>query len=370
MEENSRIFATETKMGEIRPTVCCGFASLNRYNMMSDKRILITGASGFIGSFLVEGALERGFETWAGIRSTSKTNYIADERIHHLPLTFSCPQTFREQLAMQKQSHGRFDYIVHCAGVTKCKDKSEFDLVNYGQTRLFIETLQELDMMPKQFIFISTLSVFGPIHEHTYEPIKENDTPQPNTAYGKSKLKAEQYLQSLPNCPYVIFRPTGVYGPREKDYFLMAKSIKSHVDTAVGYRRQDLTFVYVRDIVQAVFLAIEKAVVRRSYFLSDGQVYPNRAFSDLIQKELGVSWVLHLKFPLWVVKVISFVAEKCAKAKGTTSTLNSDKYNIMKQRNWQCDITPIREELGYIPQYDLERGVRETIAWYKEEKWL
>ena len=42
----------------------------------------------------------------------------------------------------------------------------------------------------------------------------------------------------------------------------------------------------------------------------------------------------------------------------------------MKQRNWQCDITPAREELGYTPQYDLERGVKETIAWYKREEWL
>lgn len=58
--------------------------------------------------------------------------------------------------------------------------------------------------------------------------------------------------------PYVIYRPTGVYGPREADYYLMAKSIQKHVDFSVGFRRQDLTFVYVKDIVQAIFLGIEK----------------------------------------------------------------------------------------------------------------
>ena len=174
----------------------------------------------------------------------------------------------------------------------------------------------------------------------------------------------------MPGFPYVIYRPTGVYGPREADYYLMAKSIQKHVDFSVGFRRQDLTFVYVKDIVQAIFLGIEKKVVRKAYFLTDGKVYKSRAFSDLIQKELGNPFVLHLKCPLIVLKVISLFAEFIATRSGRSSTLNSDKYKIMKQRNWQCDITPVMDELGYVPEYDLEKGVRETIAWYKNEGWL
>ena len=225
-------------------------------------------------------------------------------------------------------------------------------------------------MIPKQFIFISTLSVFGPVHEKTYEPISENDVPLPNTAYGLSKLKTELYLQSIPGFPYAIYRPTGVYGPREKDYFLMAQSIKQHTDFSVGFRRQDLTFVYVKDIVQAVFLGIEKRVSRRAYFLADGKVYQSRTFSDLIRKELGNPFVIRFRCPLIVLKFVSLLAEFWAKQRNKTSTLNSDKYRIMKQRNWQCDITPAIKELGYSPEYDLERGVKETIAWYKEQGWL
>mgnify|MGYP001520965070 FL=1 len=225
-------------------------------------------------------------------------------------------------------------------------------------------------MIPKQFIYISTLSVFGPVHEKTYQPITEEDSPLPNTAYGLSKLKAELYLQSIPGFPYVIYRPTGVYGPREKDYYLMAKSIKQHTDFAVGFRRQDLTFIYVKDIVQAVFLGIEKRACRRAYFLADGQVYRSRAFSDLIRKELGNPFVIRVICPLIVLKVVSLLAESWAKWNKIPSTLNSDKYNIMKQRNWQCDITPAVRELGFAPQYNLEQGVKETVAWYKNEGWL
>ncbi|EGF51460.1 UDP-glucose 4-epimerase [Bacteroides clarus YIT 12056] len=334
------------------------------------ESVLVTGASGFIGSFIVEEALRRGFGVWAGVRSSSSREYLQDKKIHFLELDFAHPNELRAQLSGHKGTYSKFDYIIHCAGATKCVDKNDFERVNYLQTKYFVDTLRELNMIPRQFIFISTLSVFGPIREKTYTPITGEDTPMPNTAYGLSKLKAEIYLQSIPGFPYVIYRPTGVYGPREKDYFLMVKSIRQHTDFSVGFRRQDLTFVYVKDIVQAVFLGIEKQISCRAYFLADGKVYQSRAFSDLIRKELGNPFVIRLRCPLIILKVVSLLAEYWAKRRNTTSTLNSDKYRIMKQRNWQCDITPAVKELGYSPGYDLERGVKETIAWYKDKGWL
>lgn len=150
----------------------------------------------------------------------------------------------------------------------------------------------------------------------------------------------------------------------------MAKSIKNHFDFSVGYKRQDLTFIYVKDLVQAVYLAMEKGITRRSYFVSDGKVYSSRTFSDLLQKEMGNPFVMRIKSPLIVLKGISLLTETVARIMGKSSTLNSDKYNIMKQRNWRCDITPLISELGYKPQYDLQRGVKEIIQWYKQEKWL
>lgn len=332
--------------------------------------ILITGASGFIGSFIVEEALKRKFAVWAGIRSSSSKKYLRERKIHFLELDFAHPNELRAQLSGHKGTYNKFDYIVHCAGLTKCTDKKEFELVNYLQTKYFVDTLRELNMVPKQFIYISTLSVFGPVHEKDYSPITETDICAPNTAYGLSKLKAELYIQSVPGFPYVFYRPTGVYGPREMDYFLLAKSILNHVDLSVGFKRQDLTFVYVKDIVQAIFLGIEKRVSRRAYLLSDGKVYKSTVFSDLIRKELGNPYVIRLRCPLIVLKVVSLLAEFITARSGKSSTLNSDKYKIMKQRNWQCDITPAMRELGYVPEYDLEKGVKETIAWYKNEGWL
>ena len=328
-------------------------------------KILITGASGFIGSFIVEEALKRGFETWAAVRKSSSREYLQDERIKFIELNLSS----KEQLVAQLRGKD-FDYVVHAAGVTKCLNKQDFYRINTEGTKHLVDALIELQMPLKRFIFISSLSIFGAIKEQQpYEEIKETDTPQPNTEYGKSKLAAEQYL-STTALPYIILRPAGVYGPREKDYFIMAKSIKQHSDFAVGYKRQDITFVYVKDVVQAVFLALEKGENGRKYFLSDGQVYQSTTFSNLIHEELGRPWWIRITAPVWVLRIVTFFGEYVGRMTGKVTALNNDKYNILKQRNWRCDIQPAIDELGYHPTYNLEQGVKETIQWYKDNGWL
>ena len=261
---------------------------------------------------------------------------------------------------------------MHAAGATKCLHAEDFYKVNTEGTKHLVNVLLRLQMPIRRFVFVSSLSIFGAIREEQpYQEISEHDTPKPNTAYGKSKLEAERYLDSIGNnFPYIILRPTGVYGPREKDYFLMAQSIKQHVDFAVGFKRQDITFVYVQDVVQAVFLALDHGMNGRKYFLSDGEVYQSAAFSDLIKKELGNPWMLRIKAPVWVLRIATFFGEYLGRMTGKMSALNNDKYNILKQRNWRCDIEPAMDELGYHPHYPLERGVKLAIKWYKDNGWL
>ena len=333
-------------------------------------KILITGASGFIGSFIVEEALRQGYDTWAAVRKSSSREYLKDERINFIELDLSS----EERLVGQLGSH-QFDYVVHAAGATKCLHKEDFRRVNTEGTKNLVNALLRLNMPLRRFVFISSLSVFGAIREQQpYEEIRESDTPKPNTAYGQSKLEAEQFLNSLSrravSFDYVILRPTGVYGPRERDYFMMAQSIKQHVDFAVGYRRQDITFVYVSDVVQAVFLALEKGRSGRRYFLSDGEVYQSTTFSDLIREELGRPWWVRITAPVWVLRVVTFFGEYIGRMTGHVTALNNDKYNILRQRNWRCDIQPAIDELGYRPKVQLPEGVRLSIRWYRENKWL
>jgi nucleoside-diphosphate-sugar epimerase len=329
-------------------------------------KILITGASGFIGSFMVEEALNRGFETYAGVRKTSSKRYLQDEHIKFVDLNFADTAV----LAKQLRALGKFDYIIHNAGVTKCQNKGDFDRVNFGYTRNLVDALIQADVMPDKFLFMSSLSAFGSGSEVTFEPMRLADTPRPNTAYGTSKLKAERHIQSLSNVPYLFLRPTGVYGPRETDYFVFNQTINRGIEPSMGFDTQYLTFIYVKDLVRAALDALASNIVRKAYFVADGQVYTNEEYAAIVKNILGKKRVLKLRTPLFLVKFISAFLETVCGWFGKTPTLNRDKYNILSAKNWKCETEPLEKDFNFKAEYDLERGMREAIEWYKKEKWL
>ncbi|MBQ0090875.1 MAG: NAD(P)-dependent oxidoreductase [Prevotellaceae bacterium] len=339
---------------------------------MSKGKILITGASGFVGSFLVEEALQQDYEVWAAIRPTSSRKYLQDNRIHILEIHLNDRKKLYSELSVVKEQIGLWNYVFHVAGVTKAKDKTLFMKTNYEATKVLVETLCSLNMIPQKFVMMSSLSVLGNIKEeklkclksHVYPELTSIDIPKPNTIYGKSKLRAEEYLLNS-NLPIVILRPTGVYGPREKDYMMMVDCIKKHFDFAVGYKCQEITFIYVKDLAKVALKAVERGVVGKTYLLSDGNTYKSSDFSKLIQKELGIKIVFRFIIPLFVVKWICYLSQIITSLTGKVNALNIDKYNILKQRNWRCNIDDAINDLGYEPKYNLERGVKETILWYK-----
>lgn len=322
-------------------------------------KILVTGASGFIGSFLVESALEQGFEVWAAVRPRSSRRWLQDPRIHFITLSFEADEPLRRALLDHKSAHGAWDYVVHAAGATKCLHEADFRRINTEGTERLARLLVETQTISGRLAFISSLSVMG------LNPLA--DTPRPNTAYGRSKLAAEQALQSMAELDYVVLRPTGVYGPREQDYLMMAKSIRRHIDFAVGYRPQVLTFIYVRDLVQAVWQALRTGRRGAAYALTDGQEYASRDFSLLLQQELKVRGVLHITAPLCFLRLVCTVCQWWSHLTGRPATLNLDKYRIMSQRDWRADITPAIRDFGYHPEYPLARGVKETIRWATAE---
>ena len=331
-------------------------------------KILVTGASGPARSFIVEEALRQGpYETWAAVRPSSSRKYLQDERIHFINLNLSS----KEELISQLDGH-EFDYVVHAAGATKCLHVDDFYRVNTEGTKNLADAIIALKMPIKRFVFVSSLSIFGAIREkQPYQEITEHDTPKPNTAYGKSKLKAERYLDSLGiGFPYIILRPTGVYGPREKDYFLMAKSIKQHIDFSVGFKRQDITFVYVQDVVHLMFAFNHgRTIVQQHSSATENISVGNiqRPASPRVGRHMAPA---HQKAPIWVLRLVTFFGEYIGRMTGKMSALNNDKYNILKQRNWRCDIEPAVDELGFHPRYKLKQGVKLAVEWYKKNGWL
>lgn len=172
--------------------------------------ILITGASGFIGSHLVEYALSRGYETWAAVRPSSSHRYLTDPRIRFIELNLGNPQELALQLQKHATEQGPFDHVIHAAGATKCRCREDFFRVNTRGTEALAKALTEAGALRPEgrFVFISSLSVMGPLHEKDGLPLSADEAPQPDTAYGESKLQAERLLARIPGLNYVILRPT------------------------------------------------------------------------------------------------------------------------------------------------------------------
>lgn len=332
------------------------------------KKLLVIGAGGFIGGFIASMGLDRGYDVTVAVRKSTSRRYLTDERLHFLVLDYDDSAAIAEAMREALPEEERWDYVIHNLGATKCANFSDFDKINYRYLVNIAEALKATGKEPERFLFMSSLSAMGPVDEKTYRPITNADTPHPNTRYGLSKMKAEEYLRYRSGLHYIIFRATGVYGPREKDYLMMIKSIDGHIDVGMGYRKQMLTFIYVDDLVNAMFDALASGVSDKTYIISEPKAYTQKEFRTMVSEALGGRWVLPLKLPMWVVLAVSTMTEKLAAWRGKASTLNRDKYKIMKQRNWNCDVSEAQADFGFKADFPLERGVRATVDAYLEDK--
>lgn len=331
--------------------------------------MLVVGAGGFAGGFLVEEGLKRGYEMWVGVRASTSRKYLADSRIKFLELDFDEPETLARALSESLPEGEKWDWIVYNLGATKCLSFSDFSKINYEYLRNFTDALTASGKVPGKLLYMSSLSAVGPGDEKDYTPFTEKMIPHPNTRYGASKLKAEMQL-AMSGMPYIVFRATGIYGPRDKDYFLMFEAIKKGLDFSVGYKKQLLSFIYVEDLARAVYDALEKAPTGEVYNIAEPRTYTQKEFREIASEAVGRKHVLAVSMPLWGVRVVSFVAEKWGVARMKPSTLNRDKFNIMKQRNWAVDVSKARKMFGFDPKVDLREGVERSVTWYKQEGWL
>ncbi len=329
------------------------------------EKVLITGASGFIGYHLVEEALRQNLEVFAAIRPSSPTAHLRSLRVHFTTLPYLSGPTLEKILEA-----GQYHYIIHAAGLTKAKTQEGYNAVNATFTRNLGEAAVRADIPLKRFVFMSSLAALGPVPEEATRPISPLHQPHPVTAYGKSKLLAEEYLRNLPGLPLVTLRPTAVYGPLERDLYLLIRTVARGLEPYIGRQAQKLSFIYVKDLAEITLRALHiPGRNQLSYNLSDGNSYDKYAFAEVTKKLLHKK-TLRLHLPVAAVRALARLLEEAYRFSDKTPALNREKLTELSAANWICSIREPQQDLGFAPRYNLETGLAETLNWYKANKWL
>jgi len=330
---------------------------------MSNK-ILITGSNGFVGSFLVEEAIARGFNVFAGVRKSSNISHLIDPRINFLHYDFDNEDKLRAQL----RSHN-FQYIIHSAGITSSLDRDMYFKINAAYVRKFCRILLEEEVVPSKFVLISSLASYGAADFQFKQVLDSDAVPHPTTWYGESKLQAEQFVESYTQIPSLIFRPTAVYGPRDMDMLEVFKAINRGLEVTIGMYEQLQSFIYVKDLARVIMDGVESHLVNRSYFVSDGNVYPASQLNNIVKELLDVK-TIKLKIPIALMKGIAAISEFSGRLRGQSPILNRNKVKEYFVRSFAVDAQDLKKDFNFAAQYDLKRGMEETINWYKQHKLL
>lgn len=328
------------------------------------EKILITGASGFVGYHLTRAAKSAGMEVHAAVRKSSNVSEIRSVVDKFVYPDFTDEASIKALLESEN-----YTYVVHAAAMTRAKHESDLEKVNVDYTKNLSAACFAIKNPIKRFVFVSSLAAIGPV-SYDSDLINEHNPYHPVTAYGRSKKKAEISLESFEDQPVTVLRPTAVYGPREKDIFILFKTMNGGMDPYVGKSPQKLSFIYVTDLVQAILNACRfDQGGKKVYNLSDGQVYDRYEMARIF-KEFSQKRMIRMHIPLGIVKAIASLFERLYKNSKAIPVLYPERLNELTAENWGCDIAMAQRHIQYEPKYHLRDGLLEALAWYKENKWL
>ncbi len=329
--------------------------------------VLITGASGFIGGFLVAEALERGYDVTAAVRKHSDRSRLTDPRIRLLELPMDDAGVMMKTL----EKVGHFDGVIHNAGITKSLNREGYYIVNEGNTQRLTEAIGQLNPGLKRFVYVSSLAALG-APPMLAERIAANQEPNPLTAYGHSKLQGERYLESLGRSfPWVVAQPTAVYGPWERDILTVIRLAAKGLSLSIGPRGQRLSFIHAQDVADSILTLLEHPeALHRKFILADGRDYRATDVGEAIGQALGRKRMLKIRLPGAVVRPVATLSELTGRWQGKPVPLNRESVAQLTAPNWHCDAGPLLKEIGFRPAFDLYTGMKQTIAWYREAGWI
>lgn len=325
-------------------------------------KALVTGATGFIGSHLVDYLLKKNVSVRVLLRRSSDTKWLKD-----LPVEFEYGDLFDHE-ALRRAVTG-VDYVYHSAGLTKAKTREEYFRGNTTGTVNILEATEKYAPGVRRFVQISSGTAAGP--SHGLDPITEDAPCKPITTYGLSKRAAEEACEARRGVLSItIVRPPAVFGPRDKDVFEFFHTMSKGLQPMVGMGEKYVSLIHVADLVRGFEMAASSPdTVGKTYFVTSRELYNWRQIGDVTRDALGRP-AFRLRIPEFGVYAIAAVAELLSKFSNKPALINFEKAKDMVQDYWTFSPVKAEKDFGFVQQISLEEGIRDTIAWYKSQKWL
>jgi nucleoside-diphosphate-sugar epimerase len=324
-------------------------------------KVLVTGGSGFLGSWVCELLAERGDAVRALVRKTSNRKFL-----HTLKGVELAEGGVEEAAAVDKAVEG-VDAIVHCAGLVKARNEDELKATNVEGTRNIVNAARK--WKTKRLVLVSSLEASGPSQDGRPVPDEQE---RPITAYGRSKLEAEKVALSEKNAvPITILRPTAIYGPRDQEILEAFKTVSRGLAASVAGGRTLGSFIYASDCADACVRAIDATVESGSmYFVDDGTgAIDQKTMMNDIARALGKKFVLRASFPAGALRVVARGVQAWGRLRDKPVMLTPEKANMLLQ-HFVCSSERTRKDLDWSPKVPWSEGVTRTARWYQENGWL
>jgi len=324
--------------------------------------VWVTGATGFIGSHLVDALLERGCTVHCLVRPTSNLTGLPIDRVRLHTGELLRPETWASCLE-------EVEHVFHCAGLTRARTRGEYFEANAEVCRPLFDACARHAPSLKSVIHLSSLAAVGP--SAAERPVDENAPCRPVTHYGQSKLESEKIaLQYAETLPLVVLRPPVVYGPREKNFFTYLRALHWGWCVRIGRTPRVLSLIHVQDLVAAVLRAAEEP--RKNgpvYFVTDGSVYSWEEVACTAAALLDIT-PRTVTVPEGVLAFFALLAEGAAWLRGKPALLDRQRVLDLRQSAWTASPNKFFDTYGFRPAYDLERGLRVTLDWYRQHGWI
>jgi nucleoside-diphosphate-sugar epimerase len=327
-------------------------------------RVLVTGASGFLGGHVVERLSARGDKVRALVRKTSKRDVLS--KLPNVELF----EGSVERADVLVDAVADVDTVVHVAGIVKARNADEFFSVNVGGTANLVEAARRRRNGKRlRFVCVSSLEASGPSADGTPVPV---DQENPITAYGRSKLAGEKVtLAAKEDLHVVILRPAAIYGPRDREILEVFKSIQRGLLPLVAGGDALGPWVYATDCAEACVRAMEADVPSgRVYFVDDGcgAITQKQLCADA-ERALGKKALVRANLPVGLLMTVARGVEVFGRVTNRPVMLTREKADMLLH-HWVCSSDATRKELGWEPKVRWEEGVRLAVKWYRDNGWL